>query len=795
MWQFDRGALTGTNVLTEDFVQTDSGGATFVVNVPNGTYNVTPTMGDALWAHDLQGIYLQGIQVDTITSAANQYVSRTYSVTVTTGQIQFTFKDLGGVDLYDALDSLDIAPATGTTSTPGAPVLAAVTDSGVSSSDGVTFFNNGSVPFAPQFTVPGTLAGANVTLYADGTIIGSALATGTTTTITASGNQVLANGVHSFTAVQTLPSQIQSATSLASTVKIDTVAPTASSSLAGVTTAGGTSYSFTVSYNDSTGVNAATLNSRDVLVTNNSASFSQLATFVSAAPSGNGTALTATYTFIPPGGAWSSSGNGTYTVALQSNVVGDIAGNYSVGGTLGTFSVNIASTGTSPTPSTPSLTAGTDSGLSSSDAITDYNGSSAPWSPQFSIPGTVAGATVTVYSDGTAIGSVTATGTTTIVTDTARLADGSHSITATQTVPGQLVSASSASKTIVVDSAAPVAASTPAGVTTAGATIYTFTVTYTDLTGVNPASLHGGDILVTGPNAYQSLAVFVSSTTSGNKLTATYSVHPPGGAWSSSGNGTYTVALQSNVVGDIAGNYSVGGTLGTFSVNIASTGTSPTPSTPSLTAGTDSGLSSSDAITDYNGSSAPWSPQFSIPGTVAGATVTVYSDGTAIGSVTATGTTTIVTDTARLADGSHSITATQTVPGQLVSASSASKTIVVDSAAPVAASTPAGVTTAGATIYTFTVTYTDLTGVNPASLHGGDILVTGPNAYQSLAVFVSSTTSGNKLTATYSVHPPGGAWSSSGNGTYTVALQPNVVGDIAGNYSAGGILGTFSVNI
>jgi hypothetical protein len=108
LWALDRGALAGSSTLTEDFIQTDSGGATFSINVPTGVYNVTPTLGDALYAHDLQGIYLQGTQVDTITTAKDQFISKTYTITVTNGQILFTFKDLGGVDLYAALDALDI---------------------------------------------------------------------------------------------------------------------------------------------------------------------------------------------------------------------------------------------------------------------------------------------------------------------------------------------------------------------------------------------------------------------------------------------------------------------------------------------------------------------------------------------------------------------------------------------------------------------------------------------------------------------------------------------------------------
>jgi fibronectin type 3 domain-containing protein len=232
LWALDRGALSGTNALTEDFVQTDAGGATFAVNVPNGTYNVTPTLGDALYGHDLQGIYLQGTKVDSITTQADQFISKTYSVNVTNGQLQFTLKDLGGVDQYDALDGLDIAQTAATTPATGAPVLAAATDSGVSSSDGLTNFDNSTPARALQFTVPGTVAGAVVTLFADGTAIGSATASGTSTTIATSGNQALANGTHIITAKQTSPGSTPSIPSPSTTITIDTTAPSTPASLA-----------------------------------------------------------------------------------------------------------------------------------------------------------------------------------------------------------------------------------------------------------------------------------------------------------------------------------------------------------------------------------------------------------------------------------------------------------------------------------------------------------------------------------------------------------------------------------
>ena len=47
-----------------------------------GTYNVTVTMGDATTKHDNQQISLQGTVVDTVTTNAGQYYTKTYQVTV-----------------------------------------------------------------------------------------------------------------------------------------------------------------------------------------------------------------------------------------------------------------------------------------------------------------------------------------------------------------------------------------------------------------------------------------------------------------------------------------------------------------------------------------------------------------------------------------------------------------------------------------------------------------------------------------------------------------------------------------
>ena len=91
----DRGSGSS---LTRDFVYTKD--ATYVVDALNGSdYNVTLTLGDTgKTAHDRMGVFLEGVQVDTVSTTAGQVVTRTYQVKVRDGQITLRLKDLGGKD-------------------------------------------------------------------------------------------------------------------------------------------------------------------------------------------------------------------------------------------------------------------------------------------------------------------------------------------------------------------------------------------------------------------------------------------------------------------------------------------------------------------------------------------------------------------------------------------------------------------------------------------------------------------------------------------------------------------------
>ncbi len=108
-----------------------------------------------------------------------------------------------------------------------------------------------------------------------------------------------------------------------------------------------------------------------------------------------------------------------------------------------------------PAPTAITLAALSDTGVAG-DNRTKLNNASATSNLSFIVAGTVAGATVSVYSGSTLLGNATATGTsTTVVTNgSATLADGVASIAATQTF-ASAPSASSPALAITVDSTSP----------------------------------------------------------------------------------------------------------------------------------------------------------------------------------------------------------------------------------------------------------------------------------------------------------------------------------------------------
>lgn len=192
------------------------------------TWNVAGTTGG--------GINTANVMISMSTDGGNTFPTVLLASTANDGSESFTVPSVNSSTVRFKVAAVgniffDITNANVTTnaviSAPtGTPQLAAASDTGVSNSDLITRRNNSTVANALEFSVSGTVAGATVDLFSDGTLIGSAVASGTTTTITTNGTTTLANGFRAITARQTEPAKPQSVVSTAQTIRVDAAAPT-----------------------------------------------------------------------------------------------------------------------------------------------------------------------------------------------------------------------------------------------------------------------------------------------------------------------------------------------------------------------------------------------------------------------------------------------------------------------------------------------------------------------------------------------------------------------------------------
>ncbi|MEQ1729969.1 MAG: hypothetical protein ABL982_16510, partial [Vicinamibacterales bacterium] len=89
--------------LTGDLVQTSDG--TFLVDLPDGTYDVIVTLGDDGAAHDNMTYEIEGVRRGAVSTLAGQHASVTHRVEVTDGQMTLRF---GGNGVPVALNALEV---------------------------------------------------------------------------------------------------------------------------------------------------------------------------------------------------------------------------------------------------------------------------------------------------------------------------------------------------------------------------------------------------------------------------------------------------------------------------------------------------------------------------------------------------------------------------------------------------------------------------------------------------------------------------------------------------------------
>ncbi len=106
-----RDRTTLADDLKRDFVMSDANAGTFKVDLPNGNYSVTITMGDQDYAHDDMVVKANGTTVlGDVDTALGGFVVNTFAVSVSGGSLTLVFSDAGGSDSAWIVNALTINP-------------------------------------------------------------------------------------------------------------------------------------------------------------------------------------------------------------------------------------------------------------------------------------------------------------------------------------------------------------------------------------------------------------------------------------------------------------------------------------------------------------------------------------------------------------------------------------------------------------------------------------------------------------------------------------------------------------
>ena len=103
----DRSALSDD--LKRDFVMSSSSARTFRIDLPNGNYTVSVTMGDNDYAHDNMVVKANGVTVlPDVDNAVAAFTVNTFNVTVSGGSLALEFSDAGGTDSTWVVNTLTV---------------------------------------------------------------------------------------------------------------------------------------------------------------------------------------------------------------------------------------------------------------------------------------------------------------------------------------------------------------------------------------------------------------------------------------------------------------------------------------------------------------------------------------------------------------------------------------------------------------------------------------------------------------------------------------------------------------
>ncbi|MFI5377668.1 MAG: Ig-like domain-containing protein [Tepidisphaerales bacterium] len=504
--------------------------------------------------------------------------------------------------------------------TPARPDLADQSDTGLSSTDNLTRLNNSSPATALQFRIGNTIAGAAVVLFCDGQVIGSAAADGKETVIATNGSTILPDGAHVFTAVQTPAGSTTSPASAPLNVTIVATAP-------GIPPAPVLQAASDTGISPNDGITADTTPTLDI----NAGPYYRLYRNGSKVSGDYETASSFTSAVLPDG-AWE------FTVTAV-----DAAGNESAPGDPARVTIDTVAPAT---PAAPDLQAASDSGISSTDNLTRVQ------MPVIDVAGSPY---YRLYRDGIRVSGLYDS---TPAYVSASLTDGAYAFTLVSVDAAGNASPASQPLNIIVDTIAPRTPATPDLLASSdGGGSDT-----DNITNINTPTF----AVTAGPyfrfyrDGVQISGDYISGTT--------YAAAPQA-------DGTYGYAACAV---DAAGNVS------RMSARLAVTIDTTILFAPDLVAATDSGVSDSDNITQFNNSSPQKALQFRLANTQAGVAVQLYANDICLAQFVAAGPDSLVTcdESAILPDGTYRVVARQRDPIRKLFVESTPMTLTIDTVAP-----------------------------------------------------------------------------------------------------------------
>ncbi|WP_210333757.1 Ig-like domain-containing protein, partial [Mesorhizobium sangaii] len=529
------------------------------------------------------------------------------------------------------------------TTAPSAPTaldLAAVDDSGSSSTDNIT--KNTSA-----LTISGSGEnGATVTLFDDANNNGIVEGGESLGTTTVSGGAFsldvsLAQGTHNVRAIQTDVAGNASAasTSHALDITVDTTAPAAPTI---------TSVTDDVLPVTGTVANGGTSNDTTPTLNGTAEANSTVTIFDGVTQLGTATA--------DGSGAWtfttSALGQGSHSFTATAT---DAAGN--VGSVSSAYAVTVDTTA----PAAPTITSVTDDVLPVTGTVVN-GGTSNDTTP--TLNGTAEANSIVTIKDGiTTLGTATANGAGAWTFTTSALGQGSHSFTATATDAAGNVGSASSAYAVTVDTTAPAAP--------------TITSVTDDVLPVTGTVTNGGASNDTTPTLNGTAEANSIVTIKDGATTLGTATTNGAGAWtfttSALGQGSHSFTATAT---DAAGN--VGSASSAYAVTVDTTA----PAAPTITSVTDDVLPVTGTAAN-GGTSNDTTP--TLNGTAeANSTVTIFDGVTQLGTATADGSGAWTFTTSALGQGSHSFTATATDAAGNVGSVSSAYAVTVDTTAPAA---------------------------------------------------------------------------------------------------------------